>query len=114
MIRLKALTCFVCSLFALFVVCAGTSQAAKISGTVTTTLTITEDSQLVIVREAGSLHRHLYIEVSGRPPSPCWLGPLRTRQLYFPRLRGLGAGGGSRNASPELSLVPNEGRRSYA
>jgi hypothetical protein len=47
MIRLKALTCFVCSLFAFFVVCAGTSQAAKISGTVTTTLTITEDSQLV-------------------------------------------------------------------
>lgn len=45
--RLKMGTCVPCVLVALFVVSAGTAQAAKISGTIATTLTVTEDSELV-------------------------------------------------------------------
>lgn len=41
---LKMLTRFAYFLFALFV-CAGTARATKISGTISTTMTITEDSQ---------------------------------------------------------------------
>jgi len=43
--RLKACTCLFS--FMLLFVWAGTAQAAKISGTISTTMTITEDSQLV-------------------------------------------------------------------
>jgi hypothetical protein len=45
--RVKPWMRLVCSLLALFLVCAGTAQATKISGTISTTLTITEDSQFV-------------------------------------------------------------------
>lgn len=45
--RLKAFSCVFCSAFALVVVCAGTAQAKKISGTISSTMMITEDSQLV-------------------------------------------------------------------
>jgi hypothetical protein len=44
---LKMLTCSLSLLLALLVVCAGTAQAAKISGTISNTMAITEDSQLV-------------------------------------------------------------------
>lgn len=45
--RLKMFTYLASFLLALFVVCAGFAQAAEISGTISTTMTITEDSQLV-------------------------------------------------------------------
>ncbi len=41
--RSDALTCF---LYAIFFACPGSSQAAKISGTISATLTVTEDSRL--------------------------------------------------------------------
>lgn len=44
---LNARSCFTSVLFALVVVCAGNAQAAKISGTIPATLTLTEDSDLV-------------------------------------------------------------------
>ena len=45
--RLKTFRCFTIFLFALFVIGADAVQAAKISGPITTTLTVSEDSQLV-------------------------------------------------------------------
>ncbi len=45
--RLNTLTCSTSVLIASFGICAGTAQAAKISGTISATLTINEDSQLV-------------------------------------------------------------------
>ncbi|HYM12026.1 MAG TPA: hypothetical protein VEU62_14930 [Bryobacterales bacterium] len=45
--RLKTFARLTSFLLALVVVCAGIAQAAKISGTISTTMTITEDSELV-------------------------------------------------------------------
>ena len=45
--RLKTLACSTTFLFVLFALCCQAVQAAKISGTISTTMNITEDSQLV-------------------------------------------------------------------
>ena len=45
--RLRSLTYFVCLCWPLFVVCIGTAEASKIRGTISATMAITEDSQLV-------------------------------------------------------------------
>ncbi len=46
MSRFRTLMCLACVLIARLTVCAGAAQAAKISGTISATLAITEDSQL--------------------------------------------------------------------
>ena len=45
--RLSSLSDFVSLFWAFFVICIGTAEASKISGTITATMAITEDSQLV-------------------------------------------------------------------
>jgi hypothetical protein len=45
--NLKTLTCFASSLLLCLVVCAGTAQATEISGTISATLTIFDNSELV-------------------------------------------------------------------